>query len=532
MFDVVDRLYATADRALTSGLKVFEVDCSALRQLTGAIKNFDVLIKQREITGGWEGLLSFIKRVNFLVSSTSLAPYHVLDQMRSEAESFSNSAARAYATADAEVKSRFDSLKSALAVARRSLTTNPLWEAFTDGVCDKNTGFLSLDARIAPRYLQFLSDQRHQFGLTKSFSLVNPAELRDISYFDRIVIFGSPWWLECRGQTHVLTSPRAPEVMIFSFSHYSVQLPPISRLERHAAEAETAIRSVLVHIPDKSPVAEPAVYPFTKAELTTTALPVVNISAIMRTPEEGQERGETEEAQIVLLSAGKAVFLPTEGKCWSIVTEQKDSLFQCTDIRKSSVSTLETADVILLSTSGAGDLVVPYADEILGADKDHCRELQKEWKLRLSEKIERVGRQAVLKALLDFGSSDANETNLRNWCRINPRSIAPYYDSSFLAILKLVGLDERSQDFLNVVGKLRRAHLQAGKSMTREIRLGAIGASLSELYNSGQQEFELRGSTAGAKQSAFFVEQLDATVYLIPWNRIGVVFEVGEDLWR
>jgi hypothetical protein len=320
--------------------------------------------------------------------------------------------------------------------------------------------------------------------------------------------------------------------MVFSFSHYSLQLPPISRLERHSAETEIAIRSVLVHVADKSPVAEPEVYLFTEEELTTTALPIVNISAIIRTPGDGQGRGETEEAQLVLLSAGKAVFLPVEGKSWSIVTEQKGSSFQCTDIRKSPVSTLEPADIILLSTSGAGDLVVPYADAILGEDKDHCRELQKEWKLCLSEIVGEIGRQAVVTALLGLGASDANEINLRNWCRINPRSIAPYYDSSFLAILKLVGLDERSQDFLNVVGKLRSAHLQAGKSMTKEIRAGALGASLSELYQSGQQEFELKGSAAGAKQSAFFVEQLDATVFLVPWHRIGVVFEVGEELWR
>src|SRR5437016_8705993 len=126
MFDVVDKLYATAERALTTGLKAFEVDCFALRQLTGAIKSFDVLIKRREITGDWERLLSFIKRVNFLVAATPLAPSDVWDHIRPEAEIFRISVARAYANADAEIKSGFDALKSALSVARGSIATNPL----------------------------------------------------------------------------------------------------------------------------------------------------------------------------------------------------------------------------------------------------------------------------------------------------------------------------------------------------------------------------------------------------------------------
>ena len=105
------------------------------------------------------------------------------------------------------------------------------------------------------------------------------------------------------------------------------------------------------------------------------------------------------------------------------------------DIIEKKVSHFNVGDYVILRTEGGGDLIIPYANEIMGQKAEHYRKLQKQWKYQLDLKIRNVGHQRAIRDL----KSDIpiiSQGNLDRWIH-NEKQIALKDSEYFQSIIKI-----------------------------------------------------------------------------------------------
>jgi hypothetical protein len=154
--------------------------------------------------------------------------------------------------------------------------------------------------------------------------------------------------------------------------------------------------------------------------------------------------------------------------------------------------------VVILRTSGGGDLIVPLADEILGADASRLRDLQHMWKGKLANWVLSQGGVSRAAAELErMGSPRAYPHNLQNW--LGERSLRPDDPDDWHTIMRVTSLEDRTAEIWQAMGKIRSAHRAAGKSLGRRLREMADTADLGGLLTTGRQTFtELHGGSLTA----------------------------------
>ncbi len=200
-----------------------------------------------------------------------------------------------------------------------------------------------------------------------------------------------------------------------------------------------------------------------------------------------QDEYDSVEARCVFFEGDLVMFIDaTVGTSTLIIDPDQDADDRITRI---DVSNLEAGTFVLVRTTGGGDYIVSTADKIMGSQAMHARSLQSQWKGLLREYVRRQGLFETCIHLIDLGSNIANETNIRNW--MSPRSIRTQSIQDFRAIMKLVGLGDKTEEYWKVMSQINKAHHRAGFVIRDSLLDQVRGLDVEDLHKRGKMDFRL-----------------------------------------
>lgn len=327
----------------------------------------------------------------------------------------------------------------------------------------------------------------------------------------RLVVVGPLYWYD--NHEYVLTSPRAREIVVLKWSWFREQPPRLSQLESSRGGAAIKVR----------PLPSPASSFTIGANDERTTIDWRSVERELAHGA-GSDHWDTVPARAAVLAGQHAVLLPESGDrpVW-LLDPQAPAEHR---VARVDVADLEVGHVIMLRTSGGGDLIVPIADEILGAKAADLRRLQRLWKSKLASWARNhrsIGRAAA--ELRRRGCATASTQNLRNW--LGERSLRTESRGDWRAMMDVIALLEQEAEIWQAMGRLHSAHSQAGRSMARRLRELANTSPLGTLHSTGAQTFAM---AAGGSVTAFRIESFSPTVLECSHSRLMVATKV-RDQW-
>ena len=194
-------------------------------------------------------------------------------------------------------------------------------------------------------------------------------------------------------------------------------------------------------------------------------------------------------------------------------------------IIKISVDQIEPGMYLLLRTEGGGEYIYEMANYILGDKAEEVRKAQNYWKSLLRKAILAKSLHGVITELKQLDSIKANEVNVRNWASY--RSIKTEQYADFLAIMKLIGLENETRQYWDMMALINSAHSRAGQSIRRQLLDKVRSIDLTGLKRTGKMEFHIEESDAGSI-TAFRVQEVQREPIEVPYFRINKLFDMEE----
>ena len=202
-------------------------------------------------------------------------------------------------------------------------------------------------------------------------------------------------------------------------------------------------------------------------------------------------------------------------------------------------SVLKPEMFIILRSTGGSDYIVTMADKLLGSAAAACRGQQQDWKDRLRTLVLDSSLLEVSRKLLEAGStSRAYETNVRNW--ISSRNIRPHSYEDFNAIMRIIGIPDKAEEYWRSMEHIARHHQRAGQQIRRLLLRKLRSMDLTNLRRLGRLDIALPDADAGTL-TAFRVMAIEPITRLIPAGHLNHPFHYGgacaprmlpSDIWR
>lgn len=362
--------------------------------------------------------------------------------------------------------------------------------------------------------------------------IVGTSQLRGSVHCDVLVPIGPCGWFP----EYVFTAPRARAIHVISFRWIRDGWTPGPRfLSAPAGTSENASLHRLGSMPRVSAngtqmaelgdLAPHDILPQTRPISEHTAL---------RSYSQNESSGDSVPARLCQLGDTRGVFVSADDGAKLLIIDPSET--GNVAVRRVPIEQLEPGMYLLLRTSGAGDLIAPLADRILGASSESLRAQQAEWKERVvSAAVQRFGNRnrhelssLICGELNASGLSDARPENVHYW--ICAKCIRPRDQEDFGAVLAFAGMESRAGELWEAMGQIDRAHRKAGH-LIRQMLLRAIGeTSMETLERDGDMVFEL-GDQDGGSLSAFLITEVFAKDYEVAPDRIGVLLDFEDELW-
>ncbi len=393
------------------------------------------------------------------------------------------------------------------------------------------------------RVCQHVSKWFDSFDIGVPVQVVTPSDLKKESFFDQLILMGSPRWLALSGSIHVLNSPRAKQLTFIGFEPFFEQ-PVVGDFYFFSGSphifSEAAKQGVLpppvstdytICIDDEyGEIEGKDSEPISKTEINDV-IPTIDSSKVFSSfdpPDANEDETEvTAPCHFGRLSANAGVFLNTEASIYRVLLSQSNGTkLICHEIEKTPVTALTPGDIVVFSTHGAGDMTASIANTLLGDSVRSLREKQAAWKMKVRTRFHLRGSHIEL---FDQGVLSASETNFRNWLR--PHTIMPGNRQHFFKLLLLAGYSEdQAKDTIMAMRKISAAHQSAGRKVAQMLRKSAKGTHLDRLEKTGMQILHGKLGTS-AEMRAYFIEQIDHRKYELPASKINHPFELADDLW-
>jgi len=336
-----------------------------------------------------------------------------------------------------------------------------------------------------------------------ALSIIAPSELRGGPTYDRLLLAGPLAWF-ARRHPHVLTAPRAPELVSVSYDWLGDgwrRATDFLQSETRPAALPQAPRSTscrLMPVEPQVEVLEENVHPSSESVFETVAV---------------HSRGRTEQDSEPVPTRG---FLLEPASILLVEDEPENKMLAIDFTRepgrqvvKMAIGDIVPGVFVLHRSVGGGDFVVDLANRILGNRKDYLRGRQVLWKDRLRRHAMRDGYEATAYALIKCGSRIASYQNVRNW--ISSRNISTNDRNDFDAIMRLVDLERESDLLWREMKDIRRAHARAGQQIKGMLIREVGRADCSELLALGYGEFDLGIEDGGVLTAQRVMEVVEGT---------------------
>jgi hypothetical protein len=473
----------------------------------------------------WSSVIRPFRRYIFLMSSTPLAADHPAVYAPGTIERLENHLRRAHLSYPSFSGKASDILTSFSAIVGGggSRLFEELEKLFEDRA-RQTSAIVLKDTKFAVEVALTLKNGH----LLKEVEVVGTHHLRSDRCYDNLIVLGAPSWYP----EYLLGAARARKVHVITYSWM-----------RSAWKAEAAFYDSpsSEHIQDESAAQSPNINSEERVDTgyfisPEDLLPKIDLDAISerfaRKYESGPEY-ELVDASLLTLEGAAVVFIAASDKAKVLTIDpETDSSVgnreRTSRLRRFPVSYLELGTYILLRTSGGGDYIIPLADKLLGPNAEYITDCQSHWKGLLREEVAQKGLFQVSYDLLELGSIRAEESNVRNW--VSTQNIRPEDERDFVAILKLIGLEDKTSEYWRNARALGNARLRAG-AMIRKMLLKEVAiADLDELERTGRMGFELPGEDAGSF-TAFRVLAVSEKKYKVPISSLEAPFESEDDIW-
>ena len=536
------RIHHISENRDEKGITQVVVDSPIAKSFSNSLKNFHKHLYELELIESWGPLVSFMKRFHFLLVSSILPPTMIRNFSVSKNPVEKDKMAEVLARSGQDTIELYRSLYRDYCAVRGYWEENPLWNAFLERGPD-----FTLDETYTPgseilfccnsfsltnSMNNFLSYRTHATDGQKPYGIATNAQMRtNNNIYRAIVITGTGKWLQNQDETHLLSAPKSDQVYIFSYSHFDLELP--SRSDLASEQASPPIPTQIITYANEEPSISRKASVNAPEDLSDFTIPKLNLNkARERIGEQNLDHdhdNEDIEAICYLVSGGKLLFQESEGSFFHLDFFQDGESISCSSVSKKPADQIAGGDIVLVSTSGGGDMIKPVADDILrkaGKLEDY-RSLQQSWKARLRNQHELHGSQRLINRLEQEGVA-LNHANLHYW--ISSRCIGPGDDMAFGNLLESLDLSDQSEDIKEATRGIRTAHQTAGRILAGKLRQSIEGKSLKELFECGEQQFshdDFEGS-----QTAYLIEKRFPETSTVPSNTLLKIKDIGDDAWH
>lgn len=468
------RLYDEHVKDLTRRLKdVVDVDEYANR-LLGALRNFSYAFSGIPLPFGHPGVFS-----DELITDL---------RRRHELASFPSSEDRT--VAENAVKLLEDLVL---------LCRNPLLHELKQRVGEKEVALLIAKTRHLKTLVEYLGEKLPRVRL------LTPASLRKIQPIENLFLLGSPDWYP----ESVFSAPRYSEIHVICYQWKYRNWTP-NKLFGVELEQDSSLLVRQLETLNRW-----------SGAITRFAL-----------SDSSHDYHDEVKGRLYVLEGDQGVLLEDDesAKVYVVEPENGELTGSGPSVDRISANTLEPGMFVLLRVAGTSDYVVDVADELMGKDSEMRRAKQEHWKGLLRSKIREHGTDSLVRTLRDAGCSKANKINLQNWA--NARNIKTSIYNDFSAIMRILGLSERTNDYWENAEKIDSAHRSAGFQIKNRLLERVKSADLSMLNDLGYMEFELPiAGKASGKLGAFRILSISSEIHDVPYNKIAQPFILEENEW-
>jgi hypothetical protein len=482
--------YKNSKRLFKDGAMGHPVLFPELAKFDVSRRQFALKLKENALHDSWEEGLKIFNTIHAKLARTPCRPnwlIHEILDIQGGKDTLCNLRARLQFV-DPDVRNVFDALNSQLDALSR-LECSPLLEhltrIFPSGEKTGSSLFILRDLRLWEEARRCLTNvlPAHDWEISK------PSSLRNQQHADRLFLFGPVWCLRYRHEEYLLRAPASGQIHIVACAHEFTGDVSLSLLHESTNIKINGRRNLQ---PNEKPW---DFEPIAQAQIGRFRLKGSGESKIW-------ESGKKVKAVPFRLGGARGTYFATDSSVWVVTADFSGSSPVCTGVDKIPVDDLEPGGLILMTTSGGGDMIPLVADMILHHSRP-IRELQLAWKTALLARIQTDGLDNTSLSLRALGAQMASPTNLKNWC--NPRSIGmENLDTDLSAVLKLIGKEACYSDVLAGIEALRGAHQSAGRQLQAKLLKSLKGRDLSEVFRQG--ELEIRHGDGPAK-TVFLVEE-------------------------
>ena len=514
MFGVSDatRIYACCQDA---EVKRHRLCCPALTAYSRALGRLLRHLGEAADDEYWRGFLRFFRLSRFRLSAAPLPLDHPFEDLTSSLARVETTAAQC----DMVFPSSGEFARALLGEYRAliELRENPILDAIREFCVQQSSGSTALLVREAGLVADTEALTRAERKI-RQLEVIVPSLLRGAVCYDRLLVVGpSAWFPE-----FVFTSPRAKEIHLLYFDWVRDTWRPrplliggrrgrTVRIEPTVEENDTGLRLEDLVGADE-------------------IIPETDWAAMIgrqERHESAEHDGDEADARLCALEGGAFTFLDASADARALVIDlsgqpEEEDDDEPSVVKRVPVSAVVPGMFVILRTRGGGDYIVPMADRLLGQRAEPYREAQRLWKGRLREMVSRDGMDIGCGALARLGARLASEGNVRNW--MFERSIRPYYDGDFGAILSLVGLGNEAAQYFEAAAAIENAHRSAGLRIRQALMRRLLASDLRELERRGRMDLDL-GEQGAGMLSALRVRDIRPELCRVPTGRLGRLAE-------
>ena len=533
-FSELNKLHESYSTFREYGFNKISVRSDLVNEFGKSLGAVNKQLNELEIQDNWLDYSIFMRKFFYSVCTSPIAP-KIIHKLVNENFCKKNQVA---------LFNRLDELTKSLFVKNLNdydnlitgIETNPLANALIDLIESNDFGkeeklrflFPIHSFKSKDVYSDFLESLFYKNGLIDSFSfdVVTYAQARNTSsVYDFTCIFSSPKWLQKIDEFHLLSSPKSRELLLFAYSHFDNTTPNIDSFDFDDSINEKKLpEHELEFINDKASDDQ---------EIETEIIPdfilpspAINISA--PAVEQGDDLCD---AYLYILYGEQLLYNDTEGSFFTIDYVETFNSLECNSIVRKKCADVVGGDIVLISSSGGGDMIKPTADRILEKkwgklEFENRTELQSAWKSKLRtlyldlqvQVIDHLSRRAVY----------CNLANVKYW--ISADGIGPAEDTTFMKLLECLGFYNCIDVIIPSAKEIRSAHQKAGRQLANQLRSSIVGKSLNGLRDNGVQTFshdEIEG-----EQAAFLIEKRESKTFKVSQNNLLKVHEAESRLWH
>lgn len=379
---------------------------------------------------------------------------------------------------------------------------------------EQKVAWVIKESRLIPHAEELVTE----LNLTR-LSVVHPLQLKNLTCYDQLIVIGPSRWFP----ESIFTAPRASQIDILIFDWIRDWWKPQNVFVSPHKSSGPSNRNYITVKERETSSRWDSIDPENLLIIVDKTSSLASVHNNLG----DQDEYESVEAVCMFLEDDWAVLIEGSEGAKTLVIDPDEVADR--RIARILVKEIRSGMFILVRTGGGDDYIVPVADKIMGPLAQRTREYQKRWKEFLRNYARRNGLLKTSIDLLDLGSGLANEVNVQNW--MSPRSIRTQNYNDFLAIMKLVGLEEQAQEYWAMMKRINQAHQKAGFEIRKLLLEQIKDLDVEMLQKQGKMDFKLSSDDEGGI-TAFRVESMLPKTIKVPYSRIAKPFKLKDQLWR